>query len=158
MVMVKDVMTPKVVVFLEDDPVSLVLRAFNRSKISGAPIVNAKGQYVGIITKTDLSSEKFVEIISGFPSIDLIPIREVMNKTSLITVQESDPIRNACEAMLSNHIHRVFVTNKKGAIVGVVSSFDMMRVCNSTPACKTAGGMSSWWFLNKDAKIPCDKC
>jgi acetoin utilization protein AcuB len=51
---VKNIMTQKVITVPSDFTVEETAQVLQKNKISGAPVVNAEGQIVGTITKTDL--------------------------------------------------------------------------------------------------------
>ncbi|BDZ71036.1 hypothetical protein GCM10025861_15530 [Methanobacterium petrolearium] len=50
-----EVMTKKVIVALEDEPVELIARRIDKHEISGVPIVNRENRVRGMITAEDIS-------------------------------------------------------------------------------------------------------
>jgi CBS domain-containing protein len=126
---VKTVMTENVITLLEYDSIATVFRIFDRSHISGAPVMNEKGMYIGIVTKTDLAKSKLLEYMAqSNHQLDKVPIRHLMNPVKLITVEEKASLMDAAKLMTEKRIHRVFVTDKNGFIVGIVSTSDITKL------------------------------
>jgi CBS domain-containing protein len=50
-----EILTPKVIVAAEDEPIDAVARKLETHRISGVPVVGAKGELKGILTNEDLS-------------------------------------------------------------------------------------------------------
>lgn len=126
-VLVRDIMSSRPIHVNENDPVSLVISLFERAHISGAPVVNDKGFYVGVLSKTDLAGSKLVRLVQA-KGYDKVLAREVMSPQQPLTVDDDFPVRKAIELMLDRQVHRIFVKDGTDKIVGVVSSFDVMRV------------------------------
>ncbi len=122
-----DVMSRNVIQVNDEDSVEFAINLFDRCHISGAPVINSQGDYVGVVTRTDLSGRKVLEWVNNDCHLDSMLIREVMSFPKLITLPESSEVVDAVRLMLSQKIHRVFVTNDTGKIVGVISSFDVMK-------------------------------
>ena len=56
-VLVKDHMSTKLVTFGPDDTIDQVMEALTKRKISGAPVVDASGSLIGIISEVDCLRE-----------------------------------------------------------------------------------------------------
>lgn len=126
-VLVSDIMSPNVIFINENDSVSFAIKMFGRCRISGAPVENNAGDYVGVISKTDLFARSVLEFMECHGSLNELPVRAVMSTKVPLVVEESTTVEKASELMLANHVHRVFVTSK-GRIMGVVSSYDVLKV------------------------------
>lgn len=126
----KYVMTPNVIVVNEDDSVAFAIKMFDRCHISGAPVVNRQGDYVGVISKTDLFSRDVIEFLTLGCNLEDMEVRQIMCEMAPITVDEDVCVERAAEVMLRHHIHRVFVTSGD-EIVGVLSSYDVLKVVSS---------------------------
>lgn len=125
---VAHIMSSNVIALGVEDPVSFVIKVFDRANISGAPVVNETGEYVGVISKTDLFEQSLLEYLNERGHLDDLPVRQIMNPCAPITVTEDLSVEKAAELMLENRIHRVFVRDIHGRIVGVVSSYDILKV------------------------------
>lgn len=126
-VRVSDIMTPHVISINENDSVSFVIKLFSSCHISGAPVENMEGEYVGVVSKTDLFHRRVLEHMEQYGSLNDLPVKTIMNANQPLVVDAATTVEKASELMLEHHIHRVFVT-AKGEMVGVVSSYDVLKV------------------------------
>jgi CBS domain-containing protein len=130
MTLVREYMTPNVVsvdcqTSLDDVVKTLVMR-----NVSCVLVVEG-GEPRGIISMTDLVRvSKLVPEAERRP-LRLVPpnmkARDVMVK-ELVAVPEDAPVGEAAKKMLDGHIHRLFVRHAGGAVTGVFSARDAMRV------------------------------
>jgi CBS domain-containing protein len=126
-VRVSDIMTPHVISINENDAVSFVIKLFSSCHISGAPVENIEGEYVGVLSKTDLFHRRVLEHLERHGTLDDLPVKSIMNSNQPLVVEASTTVEKAAELMLEHHIHRVFIT-AKGEMIGVVSSYDVLKV------------------------------
>jgi CBS domain-containing protein len=114
-VMVKDVIT-----VAESMPLKDVARMFVEKKITGAPVINAKGELVGVISETDII-RKTTSIGAWSPST----VGQIMTKPA-VTVSPDATLQRVCEMMYNRRIHRVVVA--EGArIKGILTTMDILR-------------------------------
>lgn len=125
---VSHLMSNNVICIEENDAVSFVIKVFDRCHISGAPVTNSQGEYIGVVSKTDLFDKRLLDFLKGQGSLDELPVRYIMNNTPPLAVLESTSVEKAAEIMLNKHIHRIFVKDVHDKIIGVVSSYDILRV------------------------------
>jgi CBS domain-containing protein len=128
---VHEIMSRHVICVSKDDPLPFVIKLFERTKISGAPVVNKNGEYVGVISKTDLTKVDVLKVLVqnvNSQGTESVTIKHFMNPVPPITVPLNFSVRKTTELMVDRKIHRVFVTNPRGEIVGVVSSFDIVKI------------------------------
>ena len=123
---------------------------FQNKRISGAPVVDADGSLVGVLSQTDIIREAATEgapdIPSGFyfaggpywemptsdaftASLDKLTVQQAMSKEP-ITCPKDEPVAALAARMRENHIHRILVT-EKGKLCGIVTTFDMLRMLES---------------------------
>lgn len=119
-------------------------------QFSAAPVIDEAGRPVGVISRTDLVNrlmradhlrsleEDWFEcgnlvskeaIDSGrylAKNMEFITVVEIMTPT-VICVAPHDSLELAIEQMLNHEIHRIFVADDDGVLVGVLSSFDILR-------------------------------
>jgi CBS domain-containing protein len=126
-VTVSHIMSSNVIFMNENDSVAFAIKMFGRCRISGAPVENNNGDYVGVISKTDLFARNVLEFMEMHGSLNDLPVGAVMSTKAPLVVEEGTTVEKASELMLANHVHRVFVT-AKGRIIGVVSSYDVLKV------------------------------
>ncbi|GAB3668565.1 CBS domain-containing protein [Halopiger thermotolerans] len=117
---VRDIMTParNLETVPPDTTVDALVNRMLRERHGGYPVVD-NGRLVGIVTLDDVR--------------DLSPeerktrtVADVMT-TDLTTVPETADASTVFEAMQSNEIGRVVVTDDRGQLVGLVSRSDLMR-------------------------------
>jgi CBS domain-containing protein len=114
-VMIKDVLT-----VLESTPLKEVARLFGEKNITGAPVVNAPGELIGVISETDLI-RKSTTIGAWSPST----AGQIMTKPA-VTVAPDDPLQKVCELMYERRIHRVVVAEGP-TIRGIITTMDILR-------------------------------
>ena len=51
---VKDVMNPDIITVADDMTTSELVRFLNEREISGAPVVNGEGHFIGVVSMTDI--------------------------------------------------------------------------------------------------------
>ena len=83
--------------------------------IHSVPVVDAKGALVGIVTSSDLVEEWSPEM----------GVQTVMSR-KVETVSRHCSVVDAARTMVANRIHHLVVT-ERNSIIGVVSSFDLLK-------------------------------
>lgn len=114
----------------EDAKLASVEHQLTEHDISGLPVVDASGQPTGVITRTDLLRAGRVRVQNGHRTraLDLPDayVRDFMH-VGVRTVDAGVPVSEAARVMVKHRVHRVYVMDG-GALVGVLSTKDMMRV------------------------------
>ena len=146
---IKDLMSTEVVTLEETLPIKDAWARLVEHRISGAPVVDAANNLVGMVSQHDLLMKIFADSMRGgesnsfyfalpsladgfVPSGDELhkvlktPIRKVMNP-HVITVKPDESFSMVAAIMRENHIHRVVVAEGK-KIVGIVSTFDVLSL------------------------------
>lgn len=124
---VADVMNPKVIYVNDTDSITTVIELFESAHISGVPVKNQTGEVVGVISKTDIVSEKLYKYFEASSDLNTIKVSEFMNPNAPVTVHQSKPLDDAITLMIEHHIHRVFVCGDDGEITGIVTTFDIVK-------------------------------
>jgi|GEM_PF-2151659 len=117
-----------------------------RQGISGAPVIDEHGQWVGVFTQNDLarcvqnrlvrrppertleSRERLGELAALFSEkVAEAPVREFMT-SGLYTVFPDATVEEVVHTMTAFEVHRVFVIEEeKGDLLGVITTMDVMR-------------------------------
>ncbi len=147
-----DLMTRDVVIAKEDWSLEHLMEVLLSRCISGAPVVNEGGKLVGVVSVTDLIRSRaaggdaeqgedmhdfYVQALQSqigpedarSMGVDVESdrtVRDIMTPVVFDVAPDASP-KDIAEAMLTGRIHRVFVTDH-GSIVGVITTFDMLRV------------------------------
>jgi CBS-domain-containing membrane protein len=117
-----------------------------RHGISGAPVLDEHGNWIGVFTQNDLARyvqnrlgpagldrtlearENVVNLFSlPLEKVGETPVREFMT-AGMYTVFPEATMEEVIHTMTSFKIHRVFVIDEKdGALQGVITSMDILR-------------------------------
>ena len=137
----EDVMSREVKTICQDMPLREAARLLAREQISGAPVVDARGCCVGVLSATDFVhwADKGTEAVrstarpcycSDWQVVDLefLPGDEVRSYMSSdpVTVSPALPVTDLARMMLDAHIHRLVVVDRHQHPVGIVSSTDIL--------------------------------
>ncbi|MFN8672059.1 MAG: CBS domain-containing protein [Candidatus Sericytochromatia bacterium] len=121
------------------------------NKISALPIVNNENKLIGVISQTDIArylNDKvtfYSRVINSFKDSDLdmplkeifpdflklkeinhVKVKDVMTNFSY-AVTKKTPVFEMLKEMKEKHIHHVYVLNDNGALIGVISSMDIIK-------------------------------
>ena len=116
-----------------------------RQGISGAPVIDEHGHWVGVFTQNDIARYVQNRVVPGaadrtlesrgapdlrFFSTDRFgdtPVREFMT-AGLFTVFPEATLEEVVHALTAFKVHRVFVIEgQKGALLGVITTMDVLR-------------------------------
>lgn len=146
----KDLMTSTVVSIAEAAPIREAMAMLIDRGFSGAPVVNDAGRPVGVISQSDILihdrnsveharrvpdyyshadlTAAIGEAVGGFEveSVDRTTVRDVMTPI-VFSVRPEAPAREVIEEMLRLRVHRLFVIDRDGVLVGVVAMSDILR-------------------------------
>jgi len=113
---VADVMTERVMLVTRHQSIGHVRELMARHAIQSLPVVNAENEPIGIVTSTDLVGE----------TSDEAPVGQLMTR-AVYTIPKYADVHLAARMMRNHHIHHLVVTHE-GVVVGLVSSFDLLRL------------------------------
>jgi len=146
----EDLMTGSPVSIEEDASVREAIAFMIDRHISGMPVIDAAGRPVGVLTRTDIlvhdrehaehlapagvneepetGSPLTRKLLSEFQieRVDPTPVRDVMTPV-VISVPLTTPATDVIERMLTLDIHRLFVVDSAGVLVGVITPLDVLR-------------------------------
>jgi CBS domain-containing protein len=129
--------------------------------ISAAPVISESGAPVGVLSQTDLvihgresaaaraNAQAGAEDFTEFAEVPCEPrgfwedvaeervddtsvVRDLMTPT-VFTVRLDAPAAQVVEDMLALRVHRLFVVDEDGVLVGVVSATDVLRCLEPAP-------------------------
>ena len=149
---VSDVMSSKVLSAEASWSLDKLAEFLIDNSISGAPVTDADGELVGVVSMTDIVRQNETtgkntgseathdvyryelerhlsqEEINVFHTHYESPVEVLDIMTPMIfKVAESDDIKEVAETMLKGNIHRVFVT-RGNKLIGIVTTLDMLKV------------------------------
>jgi CBS-domain-containing membrane protein len=149
----EDLMTREVVTVRQEMSLPAVARLLLRAHISGAPVVDADGVCVGVVSATDFlglaGKDPRVSPVACMAPLCICSDWQVMELRELppdevrchmtadpVTVQPGTPVVELARLMLDAHIHRVIVVDAGGRPVGIVSSTDIIAAVAQAEAAR----------------------
>ena len=112
---IDELMTTKVKSIDVNDAIEKVRDLMHDEHVHAAPVLDSAGTLVGIVTSFDL-----VEAWSP-----LMGVHSIMS-TDVVTVTPHTTVTDAARTMVERRVHHL-VVSQRNVIVGIVSSFDVMR-------------------------------
>ena len=159
----RDLMSANVMTARDDMSLSELAEFLMDREISGAPVANAEGRVVGVVSLSDLAvatseGEEVERDLSysddyylaawqsddeaRFPGFQVVEdqrvVRDIMNP-ALYTVREDEPISAVAAQMLESHIHRMLVTRGE-EIVGIITTSDLLGLLTEAEAVTATPG------------------
>lgn len=147
----EDLMTPNPVSISETATIQEAAAFLTDREISAAPVIDEAGHPVGVLSRADivrhdrevarylppsrdfydkaeLRTDAGEKLGSGFQveSTDHGLVRDIMTPT-VISVAPTAPALQVVGEMLAFKVHRLFVVDQAGVLVGVISAFDVLR-------------------------------
>lgn len=141
-----DLMSPPSVLVPEDMSLQAAARLLSKAQVSGAPVVNADGLCVGILSATDFlrrtekgrvpAPERPISAAWQIVDTDSLPAEAVFHHMTRdpVTVAASTPLGELARMMLDAHIHRLIVVGADCRPAGVVSTIDILAALARTAA------------------------
>ena len=128
------VMASPVITVDAETPVRELLRLFVAGGVGAAPVVNARGEPVGVVSKTDVLRAVYDDPSSANSAVAAEPpaardsdlrASDLMTPGPL-TVAETASVAEAASLMAREHVHRLFVAGQGGCLTGVVAAMDIV--------------------------------
>lgn len=122
---VKDVMTRRVVCVEKDQTLASAACLFVDKKISGAPVVNDKGQCVGVLSAIDYVRREHV-LRGEWPEGGADDCVHQQMSVGVRSVEPEQTLLTAARIMCEKHVHRLPVLDSDGKPVGLITSMDVV--------------------------------
>ncbi|MCI2393172.1 IMP dehydrogenase [Aliiroseovarius sediminis] len=97
-----------------------------RYRVTGFPVVDARGRVVGIVTNRDMR----------FASDDDTPVKVMMTSNDLAMLQEPAELEEAKSLMKARRIEKLLVTDADGKLTGLLTLKDTEQAVLNPTACK----------------------
>lgn len=129
--LVKERMSHPVITIFPETSMQEALDLMRTEKIRRLPVVNKKGQLIGIVTETDLDKASPSEATS----LSIWEIRELVSKVKVekimtkdvVVIEEDTPIELAAKIMADSNISGLPVM-RQGKLVGLITETDIFKV------------------------------
>lgn len=145
MIRAKDIMTRDVVTVKPTTTIEELARIFIKNNISGAPVIDDKGNLAGIVTENDLISQNkrlhiptVVRLFDAFIMLEspskiekeikkmaAVTVADICTK-DVITVSEDTPIEDIATIMSDKKVHLIPVVEGK-KIKGIIGKMDIIK-------------------------------
>ncbi len=120
---VADIMATRLVTFTPDTNIHEAIRILLDKRLSGAPVVDADGALVGVLSKKDclkiVLSSRYHDDRGG-------PVRDFMSEP-VETLDAGQDLVSAAQHFLGSHFRR-FPVIRNGRLVGQISRYDILKV------------------------------
>lgn len=119
MLTARAIMTEDVVTISPEAPIQEAIETLLKQEFSGLPVVDARGNLVGIVTEFALLGLVYDDRIR----------KDAVSKhmtTELLTVEAADPLSKVADLCIVHRVRRVPVMDQ-GRLVGLVARRDVLR-------------------------------
>jgi CBS-domain-containing membrane protein len=136
-----DLMTPNPVSIRDNATIAEAVALFTDKGISAAPVIDEAGRAVGVLSRTDIlvhdrERSRYVErpgaagpaATSGpvVEKTEATRVRDLMTPV-VFSVMPDTPAGKVVLEMVALKVHRLFVIDGQGDLVGVISALDVLR-------------------------------
>ena len=151
-VLADDVMSPNPVSMRDELTVHEAVVFLTERRISAAPVINAAGRPVGVVSEADIlrHDREHTEHLYWLPQKqldreltlgsgehldkgsfevelpDVTRVKDIMNPV-VYSVRRTTPIFEVVHQLVKRHIHRLFVVDEDNSLVGVITTLDILR-------------------------------
>ena len=122
------------------------IRLFTEKAITAAPVIDEAGRPIGVVSRSDLlvhqcehekhrggKPDYFFAPLSesaGAPSESRMAIKSTvadLMTPAVFAVSPDTPVQQVVSDMVGLHVHRLFVVDDDGILVGVISTMDVLK-------------------------------
>lgn len=143
-----DVMAPNPISIAAAANVQEALMLLTDKNFSAAPVIDDAGRPVGVISRSDLlvhDREAARKLPAGdfyrdegagdqrrfrdgfqIENVDRTTVEDIMTP-AVFSVRPDTPIAKVVQEMIGLHVHRLFVTDDDGTLIGVISTMDVLK-------------------------------
>ena len=135
----KEMMTPNPISLTSVSTLQRAVAFLMDHAFSAAPVIDDAGRAVGVISLTDITRylkkqnasradrSEYCDITQiTVPEADETEVRHIMTPM-VFSVTPDTPASQVIDAMLAENVHRLFVVDDAGILIGVITSFDILK-------------------------------
>lgn len=108
------------------------IRLFTEKGITAAPVIDDSGHPIGVVSRSDLLIHQ-AEADKHRPETPrdggpraLVTVADLMTP-AVFAVCADTPVQQVVRDMLGLHVHRLFVVDKDGTLVGIITAIDVLK-------------------------------
>jgi CBS domain-containing protein len=120
----EELMTPNPVSISEHASILDAAAVLSSREFSALAVINDAGRPVGVVSRTDIVRRE------ANPS-STTDVREIITPT-VVSIRPDDHAWEVIAKMAAFKVHRLFVVDRTGVLVGVISAFDIVRKLRRT--------------------------
>jgi CBS domain-containing protein len=142
-----DMMTPNPISIHENASIQEAIALLTDKGIGAAPVIDDAGRPTGVVSRSDvlihdrerlgaadfyddedLAAARAVGLESGFKAVrgDPTRVRDIMTP-AVFSVTPQTPAGKVVEQIVGLKVHRLFVVDQDGALIGVISASDILK-------------------------------
>jgi CBS domain-containing protein len=121
---VRQIMSSEVICACEDLDIAALIDLMTRRRIGCVPVIDERGRPIGMITKLDLV-EHLIAVRAGCERRPTVA-GELMLPLALV-LDERATVAQAAALMAVEDVHHIAIVADSGALIGVVSTLDIVR-------------------------------
>jgi CBS domain-containing protein len=126
-----ELMTPNPVSIREGATVREAIELLTHRGISGAPVIDEAGRPVGVLSRADIlvhdrEAVDYVAPADDEETTGADRVRDIMTP-AVFCVSPDAPASRVVREMTELRVHRLFVVDDRGTLVGVISALDLLR-------------------------------
>ncbi len=125
-----ELMTPNPISIRESATIREAIELLTRREISGAPVIDEAGRPVGVVSRADIlvHDREAVNFVgpSDEDESDVTRVSDIMTP-AVFCVSPEAPATRVVREMLDLKVHRLFVVDDLGVLVGVITVLDVLR-------------------------------
>lgn len=143
----EELMHPNPVSIRDNATIHELVALLTDKGFSAAPVIDEAGRPVGVVSRTDVLIHEREKTTSVEPAleyyreeeirvgkhegfhvehVDHTEVRDIMTP-AIFSVTPDTPAAQVVSQMLALHVHRLFVVDDAGVLVGVISTFDVLK-------------------------------
>lgn len=137
-----DLMVPNPISLRAGASVAEAMLLFTEKGIAAAPVIDDSGRPIGVISRSDLLVHQCEDEkqrgganfhASSVESFDAArKLSTTVNVADLMTpavfaVSEDTPVHRVVSDMVGLHVHRLFVVDNAGTLVGIITTMDVLK-------------------------------
>jgi CBS domain-containing protein len=121
-----DMMTPNPVSVRGDATITEIIALLVDKGFGAAPVIDDAGRPIGVVSRSDiLAHERNARIHSPAPGADAARVRDIMTPI-VFSVAPDMPGNKVIQEMAALKVHRLFVVDGAGNLVGVITALDIL--------------------------------
>jgi CBS-domain-containing membrane protein len=125
----RDVMSSDLVSLEADANLSDALSLFVDRGFGAAPVIDTAGRAIGVLAKVDILTHQHSSLAQSVAPREILDRTQVSDLMSPVVykVQPETPIWEVLEQFRSLKVHHLFVEDRHGILLGVISTIDILE-------------------------------